>query len=110
MSSHQLNCRQAHWSLELAEFNFKLSWAPGSQNPANAPSHQPDFTPQDGDAIKNINFFSLLKNSHTEWLRTNSDSFSLPHVSSLTTTILFTIDPTATTEEFKTALASDSSW
>src|SRR5258708_35351614 len=38
MTSHQLNQRQACWSLELAKFNFKLSWIPGSNNPSAAPS------------------------------------------------------------------------
>ncbi len=110
MSSCQLNWRQACWSLELAEFNFKLSWSPSFQNPANAPSRWPDDTPQEGDSIKNVNFFSLLKDSHMDWLHADSDPLSLSHLSCLTATVLFTIDSIAMTEEFKTALAADSSW
>src|SRR5258708_5026727 len=51
MTSHLLNHQQACWSLELAEFNFKLSWIPGSKNPADAPSRCPDYVPQEGDML-----------------------------------------------------------
>ena len=37
MTSHHLNRWQARWLLELAEYNFELSWAPGSKNPADPP-------------------------------------------------------------------------
>ncbi len=33
-----LQHKQARWSLELAKYNFKLSYAPGKENPADAPS------------------------------------------------------------------------
>ena len=66
MTSHQLNRRQACWSLELSEFNFKLLWAPGSKNPADPPSRHPDYAPKEGDSVKNVNVLTLLDPSHTE--------------------------------------------
>lgn len=38
MSSRVLNQRQACWSMFLSEFNFRLDYAPGLKNPADAPS------------------------------------------------------------------------
>ena len=38
MSSQVLNCQQAHWSMFLSEFSFKLDYAPGKKNPADVPS------------------------------------------------------------------------
>ncbi|QRV99185.1 Transposon Tf2-1 polyprotein [Ceratobasidium sp. AG-Ba] len=49
MTSRVLNRRQARWSLFLADFDFTLSYAPGSKNPANAPSRRPDYIPREGD-------------------------------------------------------------
>ena len=51
MSSCVLNHRQAHWSMFLSEFNFKLDYAPGKKNPADAPSRRSDFIPQQGDEV-----------------------------------------------------------
>ncbi|KAF8673092.1 hypothetical protein RHS04_07686, partial [Rhizoctonia solani] len=50
MSTCVLNCQQACWLLFLADFNFVLSYAPGSCNPANAPSCCPNYIPKEGDA------------------------------------------------------------
>ena len=38
MTSKVLNRRQARWSMFLSEYNFQLDYAPGKQNPADAPS------------------------------------------------------------------------
>lgn len=103
----------------MAEFNFKLSWAPGSKNPADAPSRRPDYVPQEGDSIKNVNFQTLLKLSHTGPVPSdstlitpvpNSPIFPLPFPSILNAAALFTVDASAPIEEFRAALASDSSW
>src|SRR5260370_16371569 len=94
-------------SLDLAEYNFKLTWAPGSKNPADTPSRCPDYTPQEGDPTKNPNFLSLLNNSHVDWLHENSDSISLSSAISLNSAALFTIDSTTLVDKFKSALSSD---
>jgi len=49
MTQRQLNRRQARWMLELTEFNFHLSYAPGSKNPANGPSRCEDYLPNRDD-------------------------------------------------------------
>ena len=115
MTSRRLNRRQARWSLELAEFNFKLSWAPGSKNPADGPSRRPDYVPQEGDIIKNINFQSLLKSHHTDWIL-NNPNLNTPnppppsYPPTIVAAISHTIDTAASIDEFKQALASDSTW
>ena len=76
MRLQRLNRRQARWSLELSEFNFKLSYAPGKDNPADAPLHHPDFIPGDGDIVKEINWQTLLSPEQTEWLWTKATSTS----------------------------------
>ena len=79
MTSCHLNRWQAHWSLELAEYNFKLSWAPGSKNPADPPSRRPDYVPQDGDSVKNVNHQVLLKEYHIDQSHQDSPSPHLPY-------------------------------
>src|SRR3984885_3118416 len=49
MAQRQLNRRQARWMLELTEFNFRLSYAPGSKNPADGPSRRDDYSPIQDD-------------------------------------------------------------
>ncbi len=115
MTSHQLNQRQACWSLELTKFNFKLSWIPGSKNPANAPSRRPDYTPQEGDNIKNANYQALLKPYHMDLIYDNLNSIpsnpsSLAHSPTLVATIMHTIDTAPPIGKFKKALASDPTW
>jgi len=110
MTSCHLNRWQACWLLELAEYNFKLSWAPGSKNPADPPSRRPDYVPQDRDSVKNVNHQVLLKEYHIDQSHQDSPSPLLPSSPFLTITIIYTIDTAVSVEEFKTALASDSSW
>src|SRR5258708_39379013 len=74
MNLQCLNHRQAQWSLELSEFNFKLSYAPGKDNPADAPSHHPDLVPADGDIAKEVNWQTLLLPQHTEKLLNSTTS------------------------------------
>src|SRR5258708_19843837 len=68
MNLQHLNCRQARWALELSEFNFKLSYASGKDNPADEPSHCADFIPADGDITKEVNWQTLLTPQHMEKL------------------------------------------
>ncbi len=74
MNLQCLNHRQARWALELSEFNFKLSFAPGKDNPADVPSHHPDFLPADGDITKEVNWQTLLALQHMErlWVAASS--------------------------------------
>ena len=110
MVSCQLNCCQACWSLDLAEYNFKLTWAPSTKNPADPSSWCPDYIPQEGDPTKNLNFLSLLKDSHVDWLCDKSNPFPLSSSISLYSAALFTIDTMTITQEFKSTLSSDPSW
>src|SRR5438045_9027694 len=43
MSQTMLNGRQAHWLLQLAPYDFTIHYRKGSLNPADGPSHQPDY-------------------------------------------------------------------
>src|ERR1700694_4119816 len=60
MVKQKLNSRQARWSMELAEFNFKLSYAPGSKNPADAPSRRFDYESGTSKDIETSNMITLL--------------------------------------------------
>ena len=60
MSQRQLNRRQSRWAMELSEFNFRLSYAPGNSNPADAPSRREDYVPTEGDPTKLENHHRLL--------------------------------------------------
>ena len=110
MTSHQLNCQQAHWSLELAEFNFKLLWTPGSKNPADGPSRHPDYIPQEGDTVKDINLQTMLSNAHMECIHLASSPIPTSHSPILIATTLQSIDFKTPIEELKSALASDPTW
>src|SRR5258707_9364735 len=68
MNLQCLNHRQARWALELSEFNFKLSYPPGKDNPANAPSCHADFIPAYADITKEVNWQTLLTPQHMEKL------------------------------------------
>ncbi len=110
MTSHQLNRRQAHWSLELTEFNFKLSWTPGSKNPADGPSRYPDYVPQEGDTVKDINLQTMLSDAHTEHIHPASSPIPTSHSSFLIAATFQSVDTNPSSREFKSTLASDSSW
>ncbi len=113
MTSQLLNHWQACWSLELAEFNFKLSWTPGLKNPADGPSRCPDYVPQEGDTLKNINFQTILKPEHMDLICTNPPSLKLAptsHSSILIAATLQSIDSGTPIAELKSTLALDSTW
>ncbi|PIL28411.1 hypothetical protein GSI_08445 [Ganoderma sinense ZZ0214-1] len=82
MSSRLLNRRQARWSIFLSEFNFRLNYAPGLRNPADAPSRRADFAPQKGDEVVEENFRALLTPAHTERLWCNKPSTTWPRQAS----------------------------
>lgn len=113
MSSRVLNRRQARWSMFLSEFDFRLAWAPGKRNVADAPSRRPDYVPKKGDDVLRTQEQVLLTPIHTERLFPSQDSpspsSSVPSttISSLTT---LAIDNSELLERFKTAFKKDSEW
>ncbi|KAB5587780.1 Transposon Tf2-1 polyprotein [Ceratobasidium theobromae] len=54
------------WSLFLANFNFVLSYAPGTKNPANAPSRCPNYVPKEGDPALLVQKKALLTPAHLQ--------------------------------------------
>ena len=44
ISTKALNCHQARWAELLANYDFVLIPVPGTKNPADGPSHRPDYT------------------------------------------------------------------
>jgi hypothetical protein len=43
MTTKALTGHQAHWWETLSGYNLNVVYRAGSKNPANAPSHQPDY-------------------------------------------------------------------
>ncbi len=74
----------------LSEFNFRLDYAPGLKNPADAPSRRVDFAPRKGDDVLQENEKVLLTPLHTERLVHANATSSTPrlhpiHISAITT-------------------------
>ncbi|OJT10654.1 Transposon Tf2-12 polyprotein [Trametes pubescens] len=111
MSSRVLNRRQARWSMFLSEFNFRLDYAPGIKNPADAPSRRADFAPREGDAVLSENHKALLSPVHTERIfdpaRRDTSSAASVHLAALTT---ISLDRADFQERLKAALRSDPEW
>ena len=111
MSSRILNRRQARWSMFLSEFNFRLDYAPGIKNPADAPSRRPDFAPREGDEVLRLQEKILLTPLHTECLFQDQPPLALTpppqHVSALTTLAL---DNSELLARFQAAIQNDSEW
>ena len=108
MTSQILNCRQAHWSMFLSEFNFKLDYAPGKKNPADAPSRCPDFIPQEGDEVVKFQNKSLLTDYNLD--RLFPQLYSSPTPPSISSLSTFTIDNSELLERFKAAFWTDTEW
>ena len=101
MSQRQLNRRQARWMLELTEFNIRLSYAPGSQNPADGPSRREDYMPNSEDPTITGNFAQLLTPEICERLH------SPALIANITT---LTLDSTNDITDLSQALDSDPIW
>jgi hypothetical protein len=43
MITKSLIKRQARWAEKLVEFDFRIKYYPGTQNPADAPSQRADY-------------------------------------------------------------------
>src|SRR5438876_3358424 len=50
-SQTMLNGHQARWLLQLAPYDFTIHYCKGSLNPADGPSHQPDYLAEQ-EAVK----------------------------------------------------------
>ncbi|KAF8700885.1 hypothetical protein RHS03_06604, partial [Rhizoctonia solani] len=111
-----LNRQQACWSLFLANFNFSLSYAPGSCNPANAPSRHPNYIPKEGDAtltgqqqlLLGPQHFAPLANASALHVCALSLSISAPIHSQLAAT--FSVGNPNFLPCLKQAVASNSQW
>ncbi len=108
MNLQHLNHRQARWLLELAEFNFKLSYVPGKENPADMPLCCPDFIPTEGDVTKEVNWQTLLSPEHTERLWTEPKSSILAPAMAIPSPMAI-LSPIST-DEWKEVLSSDDTW
>lgn len=112
MKSQLLNWRQARWAMFLSEFDFKLQWAPGSQNVADAASRRADYQPKKGDTHLEIQRRTILNSSHTEFLATiytplNPITPSPLYLSALTT---ISIDNSDLLDKFKDGYKNDTQW
>ncbi|KAJ3495813.1 hypothetical protein NLJ89_g10573 [Agrocybe chaxingu] len=112
MSSHVLNRHQARWSMFLSEFDFRLDWAPGSKNVADAPSRRPDFLPKKGDDVLEFQRKALLTPLHTERIFPSDNLVSVSSLSTSTVSALTTlvIDNSELLKCFKTAFQEDTEW
>ncbi|QRW21043.1 Transposon Tf2-1 polyprotein [Rhizoctonia solani] len=116
MSTRVLNRQQARWSLFLADFNFSLSYAPGSCNPADAPSRRPDYVPKEGDRtltgqqqlLLGPRHFAPLANASALHVCALSSFISAPIHSQLAAT--FSVGDPDFLSRLKQAVASDSQW
>uniref|UniRef100_A0A0W0EVT4 Reverse transcriptase/retrotransposon-derived protein RNase H-like domain-containing protein n=1 Tax=Moniliophthora roreri TaxID=221103 RepID=A0A0W0EVT4_MONRR len=108
MTSRLLNRRQARWGMFLSKFDFKLDWAPGKLNIANAASRRPDFVPQMGDEHLTAQHQTLLKTGNIEHLI--SKQFEISQSSSVSVMTMLSIDNTEVLERFKLAFKEDSTW
>ena len=92
----------------LSEYDFKLDYAPGKNNPADAPSRCPDYIPQEGDEVVQFQHKALLTDSDLEHLFPCNPSPSLPKNSTnISTLSTFTIDNSKLLDQFKTAFRLD---
>lgn len=107
MAQRVLNRRQARWMLELSEYNIRLSYAPGSQNPADAPSRRDDYIPLSGDPVKLANSAQLLPSIALE--RLSGPACSGLSISAAAVVHLAS-DSSSDVDSLKHALASDPIW
>jgi hypothetical protein len=111
MSSQVLNRCQARWAMFLSDFDFLLTWGPGHNNVADAPSRRPDFVPQKGDEHLEAQRRVLLTKTHTKHLfPSDSDSSSVPSLSSLYAFTTLSIDNSELLDRFKCAFQEDLEW
>ncbi|KAJ8472542.1 hypothetical protein ONZ45_g16617 [Pleurotus djamor] len=111
MSSRILNRRQARWAMLLADFDFRLQWAPGSTNVADALSRRPDFELKRGDEHLDAQHQVLLSPKHIQNIHPLPPSATnpplLPTISAITT---LAIDNSDLLAKFKRAYQRDTVW
>ena len=83
-SSRVLNCRQARWSLFLADFDFVITYRPGiEQGKSDALSRRSEYQPQEGDETFLQQKATLLKPHHLKLnsiIETPTDPSLLNHI------------------------------
>ena len=101
----------------LSEFDFKLTWASGSTNVADAPSRRPDFIPRLGDEHLDMQRHVLLTEHHTECLFDNQHPHSLPpplstnaHTSSISALTTISLENSNMLRKFQDAFQMDTEW
>lgn len=109
MSSHLLNRRQARWAMFLSDFDFRLKWAPGSSNVADALSRRPDFELKRGDEHLEAQHQVLLTPKHSQFLHDPPLHVASPIASTSALTTL-AIDSSELLERFKSAFREDTTW
>ncbi len=88
----------------------------GFKNPADGPLRCPNYTPQEGDMLRDVNFQTILSSEHMDHIHIkppSSEPFELSptsHSSILIATTLQSIYFKTPVEELKSALTSDPSW
>ena len=106
--SKSLTLAPTRWSMFLSEYNFQLDYTPGTKNPADFPSHHPNFLPQEGDDILLSQNKSLLTDYHLYCLFPSSSLHQEPiSISSLST---FNLDNSELLNEFKDNFCCDIEW
>ncbi|THH03524.1 hypothetical protein EW146_g10426, partial [Bondarzewia mesenterica] len=94
----------------LSDFDFRLIWAPGNSNIADAPSRRSDFIPKKGDDTQLVQNQRILMDVHTERLLPSPPSDSLASTFSIDAITTLAIDSSALLERFKTAFQEDIEW
>jgi hypothetical protein len=112
MTTKTLNRRQIRWAQFLADYHFVFAHIPGIHNPADAPSHRPDYVPKEGDehiTQQTTNLFNPSSYAHLFTTPTESRSTS-PSDIGTTANALFTLPHSDLAARIKTAQADDQEW
>ena len=111
MASQVLNRRQARWAMFLSDYDFQLTWAPGSENVADAPSRRPDFLPQRGDDVLTGQRRIVLTARHISPLYPPVEpSADVPPAYITAALTMLSLDSSDLLDRFKTAFAADDTW
>lgn len=114
MTSQVLNRRQARWSMFLSEFNFRLDYAPGKRNLADAPSRRADYFPQEGDDVLLEQRKTLLSSEHLERLSPRdcpaAAQSAEPKPIDIAAITTAAIDNSELLQQFKLACRDDTEW
>lgn len=114
MTSRVLNHRQARWSMFLSEFNFRLNYAPGKRNLADALSRRADYFSQEGDDVLLEQHKTLLSSTHLKRLsprdRPAAAQGAEPKPIDIGAIMTAAIDNSELLQQFKLACRDDTKW